>query len=93
MKTMEHSHPNYLLIGLALVVLTVFEVLAVQISQLQEFSTLLLIAFGGGKAFLIASYFMHLKFDRRLYTLLFVIGAVEGLLMVWVLVSLLFAHP
>lgn len=93
MKSVQESHPPYLLIGVALVLLTVFEVLAVQLPQLQSFSTLLLILFGGGKALLIASYFMHLKFDRRMYTLLFGIGAVEGILMVAVLVTLIFSHP
>ena len=91
MKTAEQSHPNYLLVGLALIVLTVFEVGVVYAPQIPTLPALLV--FGGGKAFLIASYFMHLKFDRRLYTLLFSIGAVEGLLMVWVLVSLVFSHP
>lgn len=93
MQAAKEHHPPYLLIGFLLVLLTIFEVLAVQVSQLQSFSTYLLIIFGGGKALLIASYFMHLKFDRRLYTLLFGIGAVEGVLMVAVLVNLIFSHP
>ena len=91
MKSTEQSHPNYLLVGLALIILTILEVAVVQVPQIPTLPALLV--FGGGKALLIAMYFMHLKFDRRMYTLLFSIGAVEGLLMVWVLVSLVFSHP
>ena len=91
MSSMERVHPNYLLVGLALIVLTAFEVAVVYAPQIPMLPALLV--FGGGKAVLIASYFMHLKFDRHLYLLLFGIGAVEGLLMVWVLVALIFSHP
>jgi cytochrome c oxidase subunit IV len=90
MEAVEKHHPNYLLVGLALIVLTVFEVAVVYVPAIPTLPALLV--FGGAKALLIMMYFMHLKFDRRLYTLFFAIGTVEGLLMVWVLVSLIFAH-
>ncbi len=90
MNAVERSHPNYLLVGLALIVLTVFEVMVVSIPSLPALPFLLL--FGGGKALLIAMYFMHLKFDRRLYALMFAIGITLGLAMIWVLVTLVQAH-
>jgi hypothetical protein len=91
MKTAAHSSLNYLLVGAALVLLTFFEVAVVYLPQIPTLPVLLV--FGAGKALLITSFFMHLRIDRRLYTLLFGIGAVEGLLMVWVLVTLIFSHP
>ncbi len=83
------SHPNYLLVGAALIVLTLFEVAVVglPISPLP-----FLLLFGGAKALLIAMYFMHLKFDQRLYSLLFSIGVALGIAMVIVLVLLIQAH-
>ncbi len=91
MNAVERSHPNYLLVGLALIVLTVFEVAVVSVPSLPALPFLLL--FGGGKALLIAMYFMHLKFDRRLYALLFAIGVTGGLAMIWVVATLVQAHP
>ncbi len=82
-------HPNYLLVGAALIVLTFFEVAVVGL-PIPALPFLLL--FGGAKALLIAMYFMHLKFDRRLYTFLFGIGATLGIAMIIVLVLLIQAH-
>ncbi|MBI3912717.1 MAG: cytochrome C oxidase subunit IV family protein [Chloroflexi bacterium] len=88
-KAQHASHPNYLAIGAALIVLTFLEVLAVQIPQVPTLPALLL--FGGIKALLIAMYFMHLKFDNRLFSLLFAIGIALGIAMVAILVTLMTA--
>ncbi len=82
-------HPNYLLVGAALIVLTFFEVAVVGL-PVPPLPFLLL--FGGVKALLIAMYFMHLKFDRRLYSFLFAIGVALGLAMVTVLALLIQSH-
>ena len=82
-------HPNYLLVGAALIVLTFFEVAVVGL-PISPLPFLLLL--GGAKALLIAMYFMHLKFDRRLYSFLFAIGVVGGIAMVTVLVLVIQAH-
>jgi len=90
MDAMEQSHPNYFLVGLALIVLTVFEVAVVYTPQIPTLPALLV--FGGAKALLIALYFMHLKFDRRVYAFLFSIGIALGLAMIGVLVMLIQSH-
>ncbi len=91
MNAVQRTHPNYLLVGLALIILTVFEVMVVSITSLPALPFLLL--FGAGKALLIMMYFMHLKFDRRLYAFLFGIGIVGGLAMIWVIATLVQVHP
>ncbi len=85
MEESQH-HPNYLLIGAALIVLTFFEVVVVGL-PIPPLPFLLL--FGGAKALLIALYFMHLKFDRRLYALMFSLGAILGIAMIFVLVAII----
>jgi len=84
-----HSHPNYLAVGAALIVLTVFEVAAVYVPQIPTLPALLF--FGGIKALLIAMYFMHLKTDSRLFSFLFAIGIVLGIAMVASLVGIMIA--
>jgi cytochrome c oxidase subunit IV len=91
MNAAESSHSNYLLVGLALIVLTIFEVMVVSVTSLPALPFLLL--FGAAKALLIMMYFMHLRFDRRLYALLFGIGIIGGLAMIWVVSTLVQVHP
>ncbi len=86
METTTHAkHPNYLLIGAALIVLTLFEVAAV---YLPVPTLLFLIIFGAAKALLIVMFFMHLRFDSRLYSLLFTIGVAGGIAMVTILITI-----
>ena len=84
-----HSHTNYLAVGAALIVLTIFEVAAVYVPQIPTLPALLF--FGGIKAWLIATYFMHLNVDSRLFSFLFAIGIGLGLAMVAVLVGIMTA--
>lgn len=91
METTTHpqTHTNYLAIGAALIVLTIFEVAAV---YLPVPTLLFLLIFGACKALLIAMYFMHLRVDRRLFAGLFAIGAFGGIAMVTVLIIVLTSH-
>ncbi|MSP12786.1 MAG: hypothetical protein EXR62_07495 [Chloroflexi bacterium] len=66
--TQKHSHPNYMMIGLMLVILTACEV-GVVFLPIVQWPFLLL--FGAAKALLIMAFFMHLKFDARIYVILF----------------------
>ena len=81
--------PNRNAVGAALIALTVFEVAAVYVPQIPTLPALLV--FGGLKALLIAMYFMHLKFDSKVFSFLFAIGIILGIAMVTVLVTLMTA--
>ncbi len=69
-----HPKPRYALVLVALVILTAAEV---GISYLPEAIKLpFLIVIAIAKAALVVLWFMHLKFDKRLYALVFLIGLV-----------------
>ncbi|MBI3537245.1 MAG: cytochrome C oxidase subunit IV family protein [Chloroflexi bacterium] len=88
MQTTTHfTTRDYLMVGAALILLTFLEVGAVYLPQFPTLPALLL--FGSLKAILIAMFFMHLKFDNRVFSFLFAIGIGLGLAMVSVLVFLL----
>jgi caa(3)-type oxidase subunit IV len=63
--TTEHTRPNYILIWVYLFVLTVIEVAAAFLSHIPKHWLILILVFlAVWKAFLVALYFMHLKFER-----------------------------
>ncbi|MBI3942378.1 MAG: cytochrome C oxidase subunit IV family protein [Chloroflexi bacterium] len=66
--THKHAHPNYMMIGLMLIILTAFEV-GVVLLPIVQWPFLLL--FGIAKALLITAFFMHLRFDAKIYLILF----------------------
>jgi cytochrome c oxidase subunit 4 len=70
----EHNHPRYGLIWLWLLILTVLEVGAGQLYRLREsfegigaIVLTLLVGMALVKAYLVAMYFMHLRFERKLF--------------------------
>jgi cytochrome c oxidase subunit IV len=73
----EHAHPGpgtYLLIGLILFILTVIEVVIVYIPAIASQPLLLipsLVVLMTIKFALVVLFFMHLKFDNRLFSALF----------------------
>ena len=72
--TTDHSRPR-LRYDLVFIFLIVFTALEVATSYLQSSLKIpVLIALSIIKASLVVLYFMHLKFDSRLYALLFVLG-------------------
>ncbi len=68
MEAKAHKHPNYVLVGIVLIILTILEVsvIGLPVPQLP-----FLLGFAIAKGLLILLYFMHLKFDSRLYAVLF----------------------
>jgi cytochrome c oxidase subunit 4 len=78
--------PNYTII---LVLLVVFTVVEVGVSFLQSGVKIpLLLTLAGVKASLVILYFMHLRYDSRLYAVFFVLGAllISPLLLLMILV-------
>ena len=77
-----HSHPTpgkYVFIAVVLAIVTAAEVAIYYIEALADYIVPFLIAFAVIKFFLVVSWFMHLKFDSRLFRRLFVTGLVLAL--------------
>ena len=70
----RHAAPRYGIVLIALVMLTAIEVGVSYLTGGLKIG--LLIALAVAKAALVVMYFMHLKFDTRLYTLMFLAGLV-----------------
>jgi cytochrome c oxidase subunit 4 len=60
-----HASPNYWMIWLYLFVLTVIEIGVIYLPVAKIVIAVLLVTLACYKAFLVAMYFMHLKFERR----------------------------
>ena len=89
---MEKTHGStrtYLIVGAALIILTLLEVITV---NLPVPTVPFLLLYGVLKAGLIALFFMHLKDDRRLFGEMFAIGAVGGVLMITAMILVLTSH-
>ena len=80
--TTEHAHPGfstYIKIALILTVITAVEVAVYYVDALRPALVPVLITLSIVKFVLVVGYFMHLKFDPRLLSGLFVFGLVIAL--------------
>lgn len=76
-----HSHPqpkDYWLIAFILAVITAAEVAVTYWSALDRFIAPILIIMSVLKFVIVVAYFMHLKFEAKIYRNLFVIGIVAA---------------
>ncbi len=87
--TVKSSQPNYLAVFIVLAILTVAEV-GVTYLPLPRFPILVPLAVL--KASLVALFYMHLRFDRRVFSALFLMGLIMGILLI-VSLLLIFAPP
>jgi cytochrome c oxidase subunit 4 len=72
--TTAHVRPNYILIWGYLFVLTVIEIAAAFLSHIpKHWLILILVVLAVVKAFMVAMYFMHLKFERWRLRLIFIV--------------------
>ncbi len=85
----QHTKPNYIAVFIALVILTAAEV---TVTYLPVPRLPILIPLSITKAVLVVLFYMHLKYDRRLFSGLFLIG-VFGALAVIISFTLLFGPP
>ena len=72
----EHAHPGakeYLAIAVVLTVITAFEVAIFYVPQMKPVLVPSLLTLSALKFALVAMFYMHLKFDHRLFSWLFVI--------------------
>src|SRR6266581_1847796 len=72
----EHSHPGakeYLAIAVVLTVLTAIEVAVFYVPSMKPILVPTLLVLSAVKFTLVAMFYMHLKFDHRLFSWLFVV--------------------
>ncbi len=81
--------PNYVGIFVVLVVLTALEV-AVTYLPIPRIPVLIPLALA--KAALVVMFYMHLRFDSRLFTVVFMIGVIMGISLILAFIAL-FAPP
>ena len=78
------KRPNYLFVFIALAVFTLIETLVSYIQQEAiKFPTLVVLSVV--KAVLVLLYFMHLKFDSRVFSYLFIAGCVLAIPLILVI--------
>ena len=85
----ESSHPSpakYILIATYLTLITIFEVLIYYVDALQDYFLWIFIALSAVKFYYVAMFYMHLKFDARIFKTLFIFGLV---LATFIMVALL----
>jgi cytochrome c oxidase subunit 4 len=88
----ERAHPSprvYWVIALVLAVLTAVEITIPQVSAFDGVKVPALLSLGAIKFGAVIGFFMHLRFDRKLYRNVFFIG-VLGALLIFVIVLLTF---
>ena len=88
--THEDSHPGprqYVFIAVVLAIVTLIEVAIYYVEAVQDLLVPFLIMFSLIKFVLVALYFMHLKFDSRLFRRLFVVGLVLAFAVMGIVLS------
>ena len=81
MSDTAHAHPtprDYWLVALILAVITGAEVAVTYIDALDSVVAPLLIAMSAAKFTIVVGYFMHLKYEQRIYRNLFLIGLIAA---------------
>ncbi len=87
-NTTTEKRPNYLFVFIALAVFTLIETLVSYIQQAAiKFPTLVILSVI--KAVLVLLYFMHLKFDSRIFSYLFIAGCVLAIPLILVITIIL----
>jgi cytochrome c oxidase subunit 4 len=93
-QAQEHAHPGareYLGIAAVLTVITAIEVAVFYIPALHPVLVPVLLVLSGLKFALVAMFYMHLKFDSRLFSWLFYVPMVIAALLIVALLRL-FGH-
>ena len=91
-----HDHPGervYITIAAILTVVTAIEVVIYYVDALASLLVTMLIVLSVAKFAIVVGYFMHLKFDDRRFTYLFVSGMVIAVSVFLAVGALFFFHP
>lgn len=89
METQQHKQPNYLGVFWVLAALTALEV---GVTYLPVPRIPVLVPLSIIKASLVALFYMHLKYDRPVFSLIFAMGLLMGIGLILALIAL-FAPP
>ena len=84
-RVAEQKQPNYLGIFVSLVVLTAIEI-GVTYTPLPRIPVLVPLAIA--KAALVVLFYMHLRFDRRVFSVIFLIGVLMGISLILAMIAL-----
>jgi len=77
----EHAHPpvmQYVLIAAILAIITAIEVATYYIDSIESVLVYILIVLSVLKFVIVVGYYMHLKFDNKLFTWIFGLGMLAG---------------
>ncbi len=88
----EIDHPTpltYFKVAMTLSAITAFEVLVFYANFVRHAIIGILVVLSTAKFILVAMYYMHLKFESRIFSILFVAGLVLAGLMIFTLMGLL----
>jgi len=83
----EVSDRQYIVIALILAVLTALEVASTEVGGLGSFLVPALLIMMAVKFFIVVSYFMHLKFDNRLFGAMFYLGLIGAVVLYSVMLT------
>jgi cytochrome c oxidase subunit 4 len=89
--TEEHAHPpvmQYVLIAAILAIITAIEVATYYIESIESALVYILIVLSVLKFVIVVGYYMHLKFDNKLFTWIFGMGMLAGVSVVTALIAL-----
>ncbi len=85
----HHPGPRqYVFIAIVLAIVTAIEVAIYYIPALEDVLVPSLIAFSAVKFFLVAAWFMHLRFDSPIFRRLFVVGLVLAFVVFGIVLSI-----
>lgn len=90
-RTDDHAHPpamQYVLIAAILSIITAIEVATYYIDAISGALVYILIALSAVKFSIVVGYYMHLKFDNKLFAWIFVTGLLAGGSVVLALIAL-----
>jgi len=91
-----HSHPGaktYLTVAFVLTVITAVEVWVYTVEALKAILAPILILLSAAKFALVVGFYMHLKFDNRLFTYIFGFGLFVAGSVITALLLLFSVHP
>ena len=91
----QHSHPSakeYVGIAVVLTIITAIEVAVFYVPALHPFLAPILLVLSALKFGIVAMWYMHLKFDSRLYSWVFVVPMVFAAAIILALIWLLSTH-
>jgi cytochrome c oxidase subunit IV len=92
----EHEHPGvrtYVLVGVALAILTAMEVAAIYIPFLAPVVIPILLVLTAGKFALVVMFYMHLKMDDRIFSWVFIAPSILAVFVVVALILLFRVLP